>query len=747
MTFVLKLRPVPLLGAVAPALACFIALETIFFNILSVFSLVTKEYILGAHIFVLLLWTAWVIRTDKHFFISVAHRLFNVIRFLFSKTVVIILLPICILLLYQAFLYPPNTWDSMTYHMGRVAHWIQWQSVDYFPTNINRQNEMGPGAEYLILFLQLLTGTDFLANLVQLFSFFILIPSLFYLLKIYKIAKKLTSPIIVLTLTTPMLLFQAVTTQNDLVASVITFAIIIVSSRLLSGDAQNIRLKDYSLLGICIASGFLVKPTSLIVAAPFIVFGVLVQGITLVTPRQRKKTVAGILLLATVIAVIAGPDIWRKAQYSVARPEVYPLLSNWNADRLANPVRITGQNTPWPGLAEKLLRTVGYKKSLGSSSNVFNPNQDFIGNPVQLIIIICLTLLTLLVFPLVLFRLKQRAALFCCAVSPLISWILFGFIVKNQPWISRLQLPIFLLLPCSCILLSRLVKHKKKWLQLFRFVLSIAALFSTMFSFTALAHNKYRPLLLANFWGNFPSRESGYYIIRNLKPEHDLVIKKAVQLQCRQVGLLFLGDTWDYPLTWRLMAQGTETRHVLSPKIDEWPCMLYQAEDRPVPLKGLRWLQIDDTRIWYRNLKYEFNQAKNHIKKGEGELDLAKVIARHAVDVVPIHNGIAVQAIGDDPYIVLPYQAKVDYQSAVLKLFITSSKKSSVQIFYMTDKKLRYSQRHSIIQTLFPGENELYFFLPINRIRERLRLDFGISGERYEVHSAELRPIINKTDS
>jgi hypothetical protein len=146
-------------------------------------------------------------------------------------------------------------------------------------------------------------------------------------------------------------------------------------------------------------------------------------------------------------------------------------------------------------------------------------------------------------------------------------------------------------------------------------------------------------------------------------------------------------------------------------------------------------------------LKYEFNQAKNHIKKGEGELDLAKVIARHAVDVVPIHNGIAVQAIGDDPYILFPYHVKVDYQSAVLRLLITSSKKSGVQLFYMTDKESQYSQRHSIIQTLSPEKNELYFFLPMNRIRERLRLDFGISGERYEVHSAELRPIINKTDS
>ncbi|MCI5210960.1 MAG: hypothetical protein D3910_19730, partial [Candidatus Electrothrix sp. ATG2] len=384
----MKLRPVPVQGAIAPALACFIAFETVLLNILSLFSLVNREYVLAVHISLLFLWAILLIYKDKFFFTRVLHRLMSVLRFLRSQNAVIILAPIFILLLYQASLYPPNTWDSMTYHMGRVAHWIQFQSVEYFPTNINRQNEMGPGAEYLILFLQLLTGGDYLANFVQLFSFFTLIPSFFYLLKTYKVPKKLTAPIILLTLTTPMLLLQAVTTQNDLVSSVMTLAIIITSNRLLNGEARNIRLKDYSLLGICIASGFLVKPTGLIAAAPFILFGVLIQGINLTTSRQIKKNFIGILILVTVIALVAGPDILRKMNSSRPRPEVYPLLSSWNADRLSNPVTITGQHLPWPVATRKVLQKIGYTKKLGSSTNVFNPNHDFIGNPIQLIIII-----------------------------------------------------------------------------------------------------------------------------------------------------------------------------------------------------------------------------------------------------------------------------------------------------------------------------------------------------------------------
>src|SRR4030095_5899533 len=33
-----------------------------------------------------------------------------------------------------AFLAPPNNWDSMTYHMPRVAHWSQAGSVAHYPT-------------------------------------------------------------------------------------------------------------------------------------------------------------------------------------------------------------------------------------------------------------------------------------------------------------------------------------------------------------------------------------------------------------------------------------------------------------------------------------------------------------------------------------------------------------------------------------------------------------------------------------
>lgn len=63
--------------------------------------------------------------------------------------------------------FPTTTGDSLTYHLARIMHWIQDQSVAHYPTHNCRQNELGPWAEYATTNLHLLWGGDRLVNLVQ----------------------------------------------------------------------------------------------------------------------------------------------------------------------------------------------------------------------------------------------------------------------------------------------------------------------------------------------------------------------------------------------------------------------------------------------------------------------------------------------------------------------------------------------------------------------------------------------------
>lgn len=75
----------------------------------------------------------------------------------------LVLLLICVVLFTTglvAWLTPPQTWDSLTYHLSRVAHWAQDQSIWHYATGIDRQTSMPPGAEEQILDFYVLTQSD-----------------------------------------------------------------------------------------------------------------------------------------------------------------------------------------------------------------------------------------------------------------------------------------------------------------------------------------------------------------------------------------------------------------------------------------------------------------------------------------------------------------------------------------------------------------------------------------------------------
>jgi hypothetical protein len=69
-----------------------------------------------------------------------------------------------------AWFAPPNTFDSLTYHMSRVAHWAQNRSVGSYPTGIPRQAFMSPGAEVAVLQVYVLGQSDRLVNFVNWFA-------------------------------------------------------------------------------------------------------------------------------------------------------------------------------------------------------------------------------------------------------------------------------------------------------------------------------------------------------------------------------------------------------------------------------------------------------------------------------------------------------------------------------------------------------------------------------------------------
>lgn len=118
-----------------------------------------------------------------------------------------------------ALVAPPNTWDSMTYHMSRVVHWIQNGGVAHYPTYNLPQLFHPPFAEFGITHLHILSNSDRLANLVQWFS------AVGSAIGVSLIAKELNADrrrqvfAVVFAATIPMAILQASSSQNDYVVT------------------------------------------------------------------------------------------------------------------------------------------------------------------------------------------------------------------------------------------------------------------------------------------------------------------------------------------------------------------------------------------------------------------------------------------------------------------------------------------------------------------------------------------------
>ena len=126
-----------------------------------------------------------------------------------------------------AMVYPPNTWDSMVYHMPRVMSWIQQGSIGFFPAADLKQLHQPPLAEWSRLHFQILSGGDRFATTVQWLALVGcgVAASL--------VARELKQPFrvqvlaLVIAATLPMGLLQGASTQSDLVVSfwLLTFAL------------------------------------------------------------------------------------------------------------------------------------------------------------------------------------------------------------------------------------------------------------------------------------------------------------------------------------------------------------------------------------------------------------------------------------------------------------------------------------------------------------------------------------------
>ncbi|NJK35143.1 MAG: hypothetical protein HC919_09410 [Oscillatoriales cyanobacterium SM2_2_1] len=250
-----------------------------------------------------------------------------------------------------ALIAPPDNWDSMTYHMSRVMHWMQNRSVEHYPTHILRQVSLPPGAGYLVMHLQFLAGGDYLANLVQWLAYFgcILVTTLIVQRLIGSDQQEYEWLGGLITASIPMAILQSTTTQTDLAVSywLVCFLYFIIRT-------NTYKRSDLIWIGLTLGLAILTKPTAYVFGLPtFCLF--LLRLIKDKLPSFKTK-IANFTVFATLTLAIPLPYFLRNYQlfsnpvgtdYST-RNEIFgvvPFLSN-----LVRLIAINLPFQPWSAL-------------------------------------------------------------------------------------------------------------------------------------------------------------------------------------------------------------------------------------------------------------------------------------------------------------------------------------------------------------------------------------------------------------
>ena len=457
-----------------------------------------------------------------------------------------------------AIIAPPNTWDSMTYHMSRVLHWIQNQSVFHYPTHIPRQLLLSPWAEFSIMHFQILIGSDRFANLVQWFS---MVGSLIGVSLIAKqqgadLRGQILAALIVATI--PMGILQSSSTQTDYVVSfwLVCFVYYLLKAK---KDSKMI----YSIYtGASLGLAVLTKATSFVYAFPFMAWFGLSE-----LRRLRWRLWKPFLIILTIAITINIGHYARNIDL-YKNPISDTAYRDMNSNGLINLSSIISNSfrnislhigTPFKQVNKSIEIVANYlHRLLGIDVNdrrttflntkfhiLFSFHEDAAGNLVHLVLI----LLSLFLF----FLMREQMKSLKLGYYPIT--LAFGFFllciyIKWNPWNVRYHLPLFVLFSTFvAITFSHVL-----WQKITKLIIIILLLLALPFVF----NNYSRPLIGKKNIFNSSRTELSFYIRPYLKIPYIGAINFLMKKGCKDIGLVIDGDYsedyWEYPF-WSLLKE------------------------------------------------------------------------------------------------------------------------------------------------------------------------------------------------
>jgi hypothetical protein len=420
-----------------------------------------------------------------------------------------------------ALLTPTTNVDSLSYHLARMAHWIQQESVEHYPTDDGRQLEFGPWSSFAMTTLFLLSGSDRLLNLVQWFAMLSSVIVLTWLVeeagRICGLTRPFENPArkrltaaftVVVVVTIPIGALESITTQNNYTTGYWLLAFAAFLLLLLNNPTNPLHIAGCAL---ACALGVLTKATTYMYAAPLVIAGGAWWIGKLWQDRGAgfRSKVALVLLFPLLFLAINGPHMLRN-QVLFGSPlgssDVAALVKNefvspgviWS-----NLIRNLAlhANTPVPvitSVINDILLTLHYYGGVDlhhpgttwGGRFSFAPRTFAASDLAASCPVHCLLILAALGFLCATFGRHLRLLTLCAVLVA--STLFFCAYLKWQPWHSRLHLPYFLLWVPPVVLV--VMERVPKW-----GVHGIAMLLVLPASLAILCNGS-RPVLDREFW-------------------------------------------------------------------------------------------------------------------------------------------------------------------------------------------------------------------------------------------------------
>ncbi len=356
---------------------------------------------------------------------------------------------------------PPNTPDSLVYHMSRVAHWQANRTVAFYPTPILRQLHMPPWAEYAILHAQVLSGGDGFANLVQWAAMVGSVLAVYHLAGLLGARRIGRLAAAVFAATIPMGILQATSTQNDHVCAFWLLSAVAFGTHMLRAPARG--YLSACLFGGAVGLAMLTKATACLYLFPFLC------GISLTALRRFRRRAILPLATAGLIALLINLPHFARNQSVFGTPvgtsdhgtsevatESYANQIHSLPAILSNVMRNAGLHMITPsrfinGWIERGIRR-GHNLLgidihdirttwIGThyQTKPLSTSEDEAANPIHFVLLLVAAITATAA------ALRQRRfAPLAYTAMVAAGALTFCVVLRWQPWHSRLHLPLFL---------------------------------------------------------------------------------------------------------------------------------------------------------------------------------------------------------------------------------------------------------------------------------------------------------------